>query len=80
MASCVARLTDAGPTIATIDIRDDVLKDLARAIGTRLFATDLLAGLKTIDFAVRSTLTAGERSEASRASEVVTGRDAIVRS
>ena len=44
-----AWLTDAGLTITTIETRDDVLKELVRAIGTRLFATEVLVGLKKID-------------------------------
>ena len=44
-----AWLTDAGLTITAIETHDDVLRELVRAIGTRLFATDVLVGLKKID-------------------------------
>lgn len=44
-----AWLTDAGLTITAIEPRDDVLRELVRAIGTRLFATEVLVGLKKID-------------------------------
>lgn len=44
-----AWLIDASLTITATETRDDVVRDLVRAIGTRLFATDVLVGLKKID-------------------------------
>jgi arsenite methyltransferase len=42
-------LTDAGLTSATIEEHQDALEEMIRAIGARLFATEVLAGLKKID-------------------------------
>lgn len=44
-----AWLTDAGLRITAIEPRDDALRELVRMIGTKLFATEVLAGLKKID-------------------------------
>jgi SAM-dependent methyltransferase len=42
-------LTDAGLNVSLIEAHDEVLKELVCAIGTRLFATEVLAGLRQID-------------------------------
>jgi ubiquinone/menaquinone biosynthesis C-methylase UbiE len=44
-----AWLTEAGLKISVIEAHDEALKALVCAIGTRLFATDVLAGLRMID-------------------------------
>ena len=42
-------LTDAGLTDITIEEHKDALEEMIRTIGVRLFATEVLAGLKKID-------------------------------
>jgi ubiquinone/menaquinone biosynthesis C-methylase UbiE len=42
-------LAEAGLKISVIEAHDEVLQELVRAIGARLFATEVLAGLKQID-------------------------------
>jgi len=44
-----AWLTDAGLAVAVVEAHDDSLKELVREIGSRLFATEVLAALKKID-------------------------------
>ncbi len=44
-----ALLAEAGFTITAIEHRDDALLELIRSIGTRLFATEVLAALNKID-------------------------------
>ena len=46
-----AWLTDAGFTNATIEEHDEALMEMIRRIGTRLFATEVLAGLGKLDLA-----------------------------
>src|ERR1700691_1319186 len=48
-ASYAAWLTAAGFTQVAIEPHDDALTEMIRRIGTRLFATEVLAGLKKID-------------------------------
>ena len=47
--SYAACLTDAGLTDPTVEAHDQVLLEMIRSIGGRLFATEVLAGLKAID-------------------------------
>jgi ubiquinone/menaquinone biosynthesis C-methylase UbiE len=47
--SYAAWLTDAGFTSVTVEPHDQVLLDMIRSIGGRLFATEVLAGLRAID-------------------------------
>ena len=44
-----AWLTGAGFTVTTIEEHDDALRELVRTIGSRLFVTEVLAGLKKVD-------------------------------
>jgi ubiquinone/menaquinone biosynthesis C-methylase UbiE len=44
-----AWLMDAGLAVAVVEAHDDALKQLVREIGSRLFATEVLAALKKID-------------------------------
>jgi arsenite methyltransferase len=48
-ASYAAWLTGAGFTNVTVEPHDQVLLDMIRSIGGRLFTTEVLAGLKAID-------------------------------
>ncbi len=48
-ASYAAWLTEAGLTNVTVESHDDVLVEMIRSIGGRLFATEVLAGLNAID-------------------------------
>jgi arsenite methyltransferase len=47
--SYAAELTDAGFTTAVVEAHDDALTEMIRGIGTRLFATEVLAGLGRLD-------------------------------
>jgi arsenite methyltransferase len=47
--SYAAWLTDAGLTNVTVERHDQVLLEMIRSIGGRLFATEVLAGLNAID-------------------------------
>ena len=47
--SYAAWLTDAGLTNVTVESHDHVLVEMIRAIGARLFATEVLAGLNAIN-------------------------------
>jgi len=49
--SYAAWLTDAGFTRAVIETHDEALTEMIRGIGTRLFATEVLAGLGKLDLA-----------------------------
>ena len=49
--SYAAWLTDAGFTKTVVETHDDVLTEMIRSIGTRLFATEVLAGLGKLDLA-----------------------------
>lgn len=49
--SYAAWLADAGLTHAVVEAHDDALTDMIRGIGTRLFATEVLAGLGKLDLA-----------------------------
>ena len=42
-------LTEAGFTVTAIERHNDVLSELIRTIGTRLFAAEVLAALKKTD-------------------------------
>ena len=42
-------LTEAGLSIAIVEPHDEALRDMVRTIGTRLFAAEVLAGLKNVD-------------------------------
>jgi arsenite methyltransferase len=44
-----AWLTDAGLTVTAIETHDEVLRELVRTIGTKLFATEVLVGLKKVE-------------------------------
>jgi hypothetical protein len=44
-------LTAAGFTEAVVESHDEALREMIRGIGTRLFATEVLAGLGKLDLA-----------------------------